>query len=77
MPYDHITKEKLDNALRYFIGQIKQVPPIYSAKKIKGVRASDRAKAGEFVQLKPVNVTVKSLVCTNFDLPFFTIGTNF
>jgi tRNA pseudouridine55 synthase len=44
-----------------FTGAIEQVPPVYSALKVGGKRASDRARAGEELELKPRKVTVHSL----------------
>lgn len=39
--------QDIKNALSTFIGKIQQVPPLYSAKKIAGKRACDRARQGE------------------------------
>ncbi|MDX2184791.1 MAG: tRNA pseudouridine(55) synthase TruB [Gemmatimonadaceae bacterium] len=39
-------------------GRIAQVPPAYSAKRVDGVRAYARARAGEVVTLDPVDITV-------------------
>ncbi|HSG35711.1 MAG TPA: tRNA pseudouridine(55) synthase TruB, partial [Sphingomonadaceae bacterium] len=47
--------------LEHFTGTIEQVPPVYSAPKVDGKRAYDRARAGEAVELKPRRVTVHSL----------------
>ena len=44
-----------------FTGEIEQVPPAYSALKVDGRRAYDRARAGEEVELKTRAVTVHSL----------------
>ncbi|MCB2060899.1 MAG: tRNA pseudouridine(55) synthase TruB, partial [Novosphingobium sp.] len=44
-----------------FTGEIEQVPPAYSALKVEGKRAYDRARAGEEVELKTRAVTVYSL----------------
>ena len=41
-----------------FIGQQQQIPPIYSAKKIKGRRAYDLARQGEKIKLQPQNVEI-------------------
>ncbi len=41
-----------------FLGQIEQVPPSYSAIKIDGARAYDRARAGERVEMAPRTVTI-------------------
>ena len=51
----------LDEVLGRFIGPIEQVPPAYSAVKIDGKRAYDRARAGENVELKTREVTIHSL----------------
>jgi len=48
-----IDKEKLENVLKTFIGDIKQIPPKYSAIKINGERASDLVRKGISVKLKP------------------------
>ncbi len=47
--------------LEHFTGEIEQVPPAYSAIKIDGERAYDRARAGEDVEIKTRRVTVHSL----------------
>jgi tRNA pseudouridine55 synthase len=47
--------------LDHFTGDIEQVPPAYSAVKIDGKRAYDRARAGEEVAMKTRAVTVHSL----------------
>ena len=47
--------------LEHFTGEIEQVPPAYSALKVEGRRAYDRARAGEDVELAPRRVTVHSL----------------
>ncbi len=50
--------------LEHFTGEIEQVPPAYSAVKIDGKRAYDRARAGEEVVPKTRRVTVYSLEWT-------------
>ena len=47
--------------LDHFTGPIEQVPPAYSALKIDGKRAYDRARAGETVEMKTRAVTVHDL----------------
>ena len=41
-----------------FLGEIEQMPPAFSAKKIEGVRAYELARKGEEVKLQPKRVTV-------------------
>jgi tRNA pseudouridine55 synthase len=45
----------------HFMGQIEQVPPAYSALKVGGRRAYDRARSGEEVELATRTVTIHSL----------------
>jgi tRNA pseudouridine55 synthase len=45
-------------ALKDFVGEIKQIPPQFSAVKIEGERAYDLARAGETVELAPRVVVV-------------------
>ena len=47
--------------LEHFTGEIEQVPPAYSALKVDGERAYDRARAGEDVELTARRVTIHSL----------------
>lgn len=55
------TKDQLNKALLRFTGKIKQTPPIYSAIKIKGVRAYNLARKGKEVELKSREVTIYNI----------------
>lgn len=48
-------------ALKKFLGQVKQTPPVYAAVRIEGKRAYERARAGEPVIPKQREVTIYSL----------------
>ncbi|MBF0429787.1 MAG: tRNA pseudouridine(55) synthase TruB [Fibrobacteria bacterium] len=56
-----VAQDKVVEALKCFIGEIQQVPPVYSALKIQGKRACDRARAGEKLIMKARKTTVYSL----------------
>ena len=56
-----ITEDKFDNTLQEFVGEIEQVPPPYSAIKINGRRAYEKARKGEEVNLEPRKINVFSL----------------
>jgi len=51
-PTEHITKEMIEEKIQTFVGDIRQIPPIYSAVKIGGRRAYRFARKGEEVKLK-------------------------
>jgi len=55
----HVTLEELVGLTAPFLGHIQQVPPPFSAKKIKGVPAYKLARKGQEVELKAVEVEVK------------------
>ena len=52
-----------------FTGPIEQVPPAYSAIKIDGERAYDRARAGETFEIRTRAVTIHALTCTGDPAP--------
>lgn len=56
-----ITEEQFENALKQFIGEIDQVPPPYSAVKVKGRKAYEMAREGEEVILQPRKIQVYNL----------------
>ncbi|HEX4901153.1 MAG TPA: tRNA pseudouridine(55) synthase TruB [Pyrinomonadaceae bacterium] len=55
------TNEEIQDALASLRGEIEQVPPMYSAKKIAGRKLYELARRGEEVERKPVRVTIHSL----------------
>ena len=55
------THAEVEAVLAQFTGPIEQVPPIYSALKVDGERAYDRARAGEEVVLASRRVTIHAL----------------
>ncbi len=57
----HVTSEMVEEALAQFKGHIEQVPPMYSAKKIGGVKLYEMARRGEVVEREPVDVEIKEL----------------
>lgn len=63
-PFDHINKNTVEEALKGFIGPQEQIPPIFSAKMIGGVRAYEYARAGEPVEVKaaPINIEETELL---------------
>jgi tRNA pseudouridine55 synthase len=54
-------RSAIEALLPRFIGTISQVPPVYSAIKINGERAYDRARDGEALVMAPREIVVHSL----------------
>jgi tRNA pseudouridine55 synthase len=66
-PINHITRELLEATLQTFLGDIEQMPPIFSAIKIKGEKAYDLARRGEKVELKSRPITLHELEILEFE----------
>lgn len=60
-------------AAESFKGELLQVPPAYSAKKVAGERMYDRARRGEIVELPPVPVIVHGLSILALEPPELTV----
>lgn len=70
-PTEHITREDVESALSSFVGEIMQVPPVFSACKVEGKRAYDLARKGqkaEEVQLKAKPLRIDEIELLEADL---------
>lgn len=66
-PTDGITRERIEQVLGRFKGDIEQVPPTFSACKIGGQRAYDLRRKGQDVELKPKQIRIDDIELTAFD----------
>ncbi len=64
-----LNQDEVQDALGRFRGEIEQVPPAFSAKKIDGERAYDLARRGEAVALEPCAVRIDALELTSWEPP--------
>ena len=67
-PTEHITREKIEEALKQFLGEIQQIPPAFSACKVDGARAYDLARKGQEVELKPKLLAIDEIELLACDL---------
>ena len=72
-PTDHITREMIEQALRDLSGERLQAPPIYSAKKVEGVRAYEFARAGEEVELKKALINIYEMEILSLEMPHLKV----
>lgn len=68
-PYEHITKEMVENTLTQFIGDIAQRPPLFSACKVDGKRAYDLARKGSDMELEPKQIRIDNIELLEYELP--------
>jgi tRNA pseudouridine55 synthase len=71
-----LSLEELQALGQRFSGEIDQLPPIFSAKKINGVAAHKLARAGAEVAVKPVRITIHNFALTSLggDTAGFTMA---
>lgn len=66
-PTKHITRELIEQTLPQFIGDVMQVPPVYSACMVDGHRAYKMARRGEEVELAAKPIRIDEIELTDFD----------
>ena len=64
-----ITNDMLQTATEKFVGDIQQLPPMFSAIKKDGVALYELARRGEAIELKPRSINIKSFEITAVELP--------
>ena len=55
------TRADVEQAMASFLGDIQQIPPMYSAIKINGQKLYDLARKGQTVERKPRSITIYEL----------------
>ena len=69
----HITREKVEEALRQLSGERFQTPPVYSAKMIDGKRAYEYAREGEQVEMRRALINIYEMEILEYSLPLVRI----
>lgn len=67
------SREVLDQAVARFRGTIEQKPPVFSAVKVAGRRAHERARRGEALTLEPREVTIHELEVVRYEYPLLEL----
>lgn len=68
-PIDHISNELIHSTTSQFIGDIEQIPPVFSALKKDGKRLYEYAREGKEVEIKKRGVTITEFEITSIELP--------
>lgn len=69
-PWEHITRDSFEKILLQFTGEIQQIPPVYSAVRVDGVRAYEKARKGKGPEMLPRKVYIKEIEMVKFELPY-------
>ncbi len=67
------TLEDIQKVIQEFEGEIKQVPPLYSAVKVHGREAYKLARQGHLPQLKPRRVIIKKIGILDYRWPYLKL----
>jgi tRNA pseudouridine55 synthase len=68
----HVTKvhnlneNELINVINSFRGNTKQIPPMYSAKKVKGKKLYEYAKEGKIIERNKINITIYDIKIVSY-----------
>lgn len=68
-PIAHLTREAVEQVLTAFTGEIRQVPPTFSACKVDGKRAYELARRGKDVALEARPLVIDELELLEYRLP--------
>lgn len=66
------SQQDIEQALTYFQGEIEQIPPMFSAKKIQGKKLYELARQGKEVERQPVKVQLTTELLS-YAYPFLQI----
>ncbi|MBQ0907437.1 tRNA pseudouridine(55) synthase TruB [Flavobacterium sp. F-328] len=68
-PTEHINESLIHETVKQFLGEIDQIPPIFSAIKKDGVRLYEHARAGESIEIASRKTTIHEFEITRIALP--------
>lgn len=64
-----VTEQEVRDVMQRFVGEIEQIPPMYSALKVDGKKLCDLARAGVTVERKPRKRMIYQITINEFALP--------
>ena len=62
------TEDEIKDAILSFVGNQQQVPPMYSAKKVNGVKLYDLARKGVEIERKAADIEIYNIDILNVDI---------
>lgn len=72
--YQIPNEDRIQKALKGFVGKIEQVPPAYSAIKLEGKKAYELARQGQKPNLKARLVVIEDIELLNYSYPLLEIS---
>lgn len=72
-----VTLKQIEEQLKILVAKEEQIPPVFSAKKVNGLRSYDLARQNKFLDLKPIKIKVFAYKILNFDYDTQTLELQF
>lgn len=69
----NISIEEIGQTILKFVGEIEQIPPMYSALKVNGKKLYELAREGKVIERKPRSITIHSIAINTISLPLVTM----
>jgi tRNA pseudouridine55 synthase len=66
-------RKEIEEVLKSFLGEIEQIPPAFSAKKIKGKKLYELARKGIKIKPKPQKVKIYEISILEYKFPYLKI----
>jgi len=67
--YEHVNQDLLMRVIAQFTGEIEQCPPVFSAIRVDGVRAYEKARSGAAVRMQHRRVVIREIELLRVALP--------
>lgn len=68
----NVTDEEIRNAIMSFVGEIYQVPPMYSALKVNGKKLYELARQGIEIEREKRKINIYNINIINIEIPYVT-----
>ncbi len=68
-----VTEEQVSEAVRSFVGEYDQIPPMYSAIKVNGKKLYELAREGKVIERNPRSVVIHNIEILSMELPYVTM----
>ena len=68
IPKEVFQKDKLEEVIKTFLGKQEQIPPMYSAIKVKGKKLYEYARKGQTVEIQPRKIEIYGIELLQIDM---------
>ena len=70
---ENISLDSVEQVIKKFVGNIKQTPPMFSAKKVKGKRLYELARQGKTIERQPIDIKINNIRLLDYSFPYLEL----